>query len=175
MAAIVIRPARMDDVPAITEIQNALIATTAIEWRDEPHTVEDRVAWLREQEANGCPVHVADHDGEVVGFTAFGDFRDTTKWPGYWTTVEHSIHVRRDHWGGGVGRMLVESIAEVARRQGRHVLVAAVDGENEASLRFHEQLGFREVARMPEVGVKFGKWLDLVLLALRLDERPSPT
>jgi L-amino acid N-acyltransferase len=53
-------------------------------------------------------------------------------------------------------------------------MIAAVDGANEASIRFHERLGFVEVARMPELGAKFGRWLDLVLLQLRLDDRTPP-
>jgi phosphinothricin acetyltransferase len=68
----------------------------------------------------------------------------------------------------------METLVERARAAGVHVLVAAVDAENEASLRFHERLGFVEVARMPEVGQKFGRWLDLVLLQRIVDRRNSP-
>jgi phosphinothricin acetyltransferase len=53
-------------------------------------------------------------------------------------------------------------------------MVAAIDGANESSIRFHERLGFVEVARMPEIGAKFGRWCDLVLLQLRLDDRAAP-
>ena len=63
-----------------------------------------------------------------------------------------------------MGRLLLDDLAERAARNGVHVLVAAVDSGNEASIRFHEQLGFVEVARLREVGRKFERWLDLVLL-----------
>ena len=167
--AVVVRDAVLDDVGAITQIQNALLATTAIEWTDEPHTVEGCRAWLLAQHAAGLPVLVADDDGDVVGFTTYGEFRDSVRWPGYRLTVEHSIHVREDRWGAGVGRALIDALAARARAAGKHVMVAAVDGENDASIRFHEQLGFEVVARMPEIGTKFDRWLDLVLLQRILD------
>ncbi len=61
-----------------------------------------------------------------------------------------------------------------ARESGKHSMIAAVDGTNEKSIQLHERLGFVEVARMPEVGAKFGEWLDLVLLELLLDARSTP-
>jgi L-amino acid N-acyltransferase YncA len=169
-----VRDAVDGDVEAITDIQNAFIPTTAIEWTDTPHDVAERRTWLAAQRAAGFPVLVAVADGEVVGFATYGDFRDSTKWPGYRFTVEHTVHVRDDHWGTGVGRDLIGALADRARAAGLHALVAGVDGENEASIRFHERLGFREVARMPQIGAKFGRWLDLVLLQLLLDDEPRP-
>ncbi len=169
-----IRDATVDDIEAITEIHNALLTTTTIEWTDTPHTTDERRAWFEHKQAAGFPVVVAVDGGEVVGFATFGDFRDVARWPGYGTTVEHTVHVRESHWGVGVGRALVAELIERARERGKHVLVAGVDGENDASIRFHERLGFVEVARMPQVGAKFGRWLDLVLLQLRLDDRAQP-
>lgn len=160
----IIREAGDADVAAMTEIQNALIATTAIEWTDTPHRVDDRVTWLAAQRAAGNPVLVADAGGELVGWTSYDAFRDTVRWPGYRFTVEHTIHVRDDHQGQGTGRALLEALIDRATEAGLHAMVAAVDGENVGSIRFHERLGFREVARMPEVGRKFDRWLDLVLL-----------
>ena len=88
--------------------------------------------------------------------------------------MELSIHVREDHWGKGVGRALMDVLVARARAAGVHVLVAAIDSENEASIRFHERQGFVEVARMPEIGLKFGRWLDLVLLQRILDSPDQP-
>ena len=129
---------------------------------------------MAEHQAAGCPLLVAEHGGEVVGFAGYGAFRDNAKWPGYRLTVEHSIHVRESHWGTGVGRALIDALIERAKADGIHVMVAAVDGENDASIRFHERLGFIEVARMPQVGTKHGRWLDLVMLQLRLDDTDPP-
>lgn len=159
-----IRDATAGDVPEVLAIQNALVATTTIEWRDEPYTLEDRHEWLAAHERAGAPVLVAVLDDEVVGFGAYGEFRDTTRWPGYRFVVEHTVHVREDQWGTGVGRALVEAVVDRARAAGKRVVVAAVDGGNTGSIRFHERVGFAQVARMPHVGFKHDRWLDLVLL-----------
>jgi L-amino acid N-acyltransferase len=174
-----IREAVAGDVPAITAIQNALLATTTYEWTEQPHTEADRREWLERQRAEGHPVLVAvdddhdgDHDGgdhEVVGWAAYGDFRDSRKWPGYLPTVEHTVHVRGDQWGRGVGRLLIAALIERARAAGKRVMVGGIDGTNVDSIRFHERLGFVEVARMPGIGEKFGRPLDLVLVQLALD------
>jgi phosphinothricin acetyltransferase len=172
--AVEIRPATENDLPGITAIQNALLGSTTIEWTDDPHTVDDRRAWLERHRRDDHPVLVADVDGEVVGFAAYDDFRDTTKWPGYRFTVEHTIHVDERHWGSGIGRALVESLVAHARRAGKHTIVAAIDADNAGSIRFHERLGFVEVGRMPEVGAGQGRWLSLVLLQRALTSEPMP-
>lgn len=165
-----IRPATAADVHSITTLQNALLATTTIEWRDAPHSSDDVLDWLDAHDV----VLVAEEGGEVVGVAAFGPFRDIVERPGYRFTVENSVHVREDRWGSGVGRELMLALIDEARARGKHMMIAAVDGENVGSVRFHERLGFVEVARLPELGAKFGRWLDLVLLQLRLDDRSSP-
>jgi phosphinothricin acetyltransferase len=165
-----VRPATAADAVAIATLLNALLATTTIEWTSTPQTAEGILVWLDEHET----VLVAEERGEVVGVAAFGPFRDVVKRPGYRFTVENTIHVREDRWGSGVGRDLMRALVDQARDRGKHTMVAVMDGENAASIRFHERLGFVEVARMPELGAKFGRWLDLVLLQLRLDDRTAP-
>jgi phosphinothricin acetyltransferase len=149
---------------------NALLASTTIEWRYEPYSVEAMLEWMQTHEC----VLVAERDGQVVGLATFGPFRDTTKWPGYRFTVENTVQVREDHFGTGVGRVLMRALIKEAKGRGKHSMIAAVDGANEASIRFHERLGFVEVARLPEVGAKFDRWLDVVFLELRLDDRRTP-
>ena len=107
---------------------------------------------------------VIEHDGTVVGFATYEHFRGEGKWPGYAATKELSIHVARSAWGAGVGRRLMDELVERARSSGVHVLVAGIDGDNAGSIRFHERLGFEVVGRMPEIGLKFGRRLDLVLM-----------
>jgi L-amino acid N-acyltransferase YncA len=170
MGRMIVRPASAADGVAIGSILNALLTTTAIEWTDTPHTADSIVGWLDDHET----VLVAEVGGEVVGVAAFGWFRDVVKWPGYRFTVENTVHVREDHWGSGVARGLMEALIDEARKCGKHTMVAAVDGANEASINFHKRLGFVEVARLPEIGAKFGRWQDLCLLQLRLDSRPAP-
>jgi len=160
-----IRDATADDLAAISAIYNATIPTTTAAWTEHPESLADRRTWFAHQQAAGNATLVADDDeGTVVGFTAYGDFRDTTKWPGYCHVVELTVHVTEAHWGAGVGRALIAELVERARAAGKTQIVAGIDGDNDASIRFHNRLGFREVARMPQIGIKFGRLLDLVLM-----------
>jgi phosphinothricin acetyltransferase len=165
---VVIRDAEDADLPGILELVNALLLTTTTEWTETPYTLQDRRGWLERHQQAGEPVIVADVNGEIAGFAAYGDFRDAKKWPGYRFVVEHTVHVRGKYWRSGIGRALLEALCQRAATAGKRVMVAAVDGENAGSIRFHERCGFVEVARMPDIGFKFGRWLTLVLLQRRL-------
>jgi L-amino acid N-acyltransferase len=153
------------DVPEIVVIYNDVIATSTAVFSDQPVTVESRREWLRAHRARGQPVIVARVDGAVVGFASYGEFRP---WPGYSTTVEHSVHIAAAWRRQGIGRRLVRELLERARKDGKHVMVAGIDAENHASLRLHEQLGFRPVGRLAQVARKFDRWVDLALLQLEL-------
>jgi L-amino acid N-acyltransferase len=90
-------------------------------------------------------------------------------WRGYRYTVEHTVHVRHDVRGRGVGSLLVETLFPRAMALGKHVMIGGIDAANDASIRFHERLGFERVAYFREVGHKFGGWLDLVFMQRFLD------
>lgn len=164
----VVRDAEPRDLHAIVEIYNDVIDTSDAIWLDEHVTHADRLAWYDELVVAGFPVLVAvdeADDDRVAGYASFGTFRAKA---GYWPTVEHTIHVHRDHRGRGVGQALLDALVERATQHDKRVLVAGVDGGNAGSIRFHERNGFREVARMPGIGRKFGRPVDLVLLQLDL-------
>ncbi len=164
-----VRDAIEDDLAAIVELLNVWIATRTYEYRDSPHTIEQRRPWLHEQHARGFPVLVAlGVTGDVLGFATYDDFRDSIARPGYRFTVEHTIQVFESAWGVGVGRLLMGCLIERAETAGAHVMVGAIDSSNTASLAFHTRLGFVETARMPEVGWKHGHWCDLVFVQRRL-------
>lgn len=161
-----------DDLPAITAIFNAVVATSTAIYRDDPFTLEDRARWLAERRAGGFPVLVARDGagGRVIAFGSYGPFRPT---PGYRTTVEHTIMVDPSRRGTGLGTALVEALVAHAAGAGFHIMVASIDAENVGSISLHERLGFVEVGRMPEVAWKFGRWLELVLLQRRLGSTTS--
>jgi L-amino acid N-acyltransferase len=163
-----LRDATSTDVPAISGLYNATVSTTTVAWTEDHESVATRQSWLEEQWEAGHPVLVAEVDGHVVGFAAYDDFRNTAKWPGYRFTVEHTIHVSAEHQSAGVGSLLLQTLLRRAMAAGKHAMIGAIDGENEGSIRFHERHGFVQVARLPEVGFKFGHWLDLVLMQRRL-------
>lgn len=165
----IIRDATHADMGPVCDLYNVLIPTTTIAWTETLQTLDERLAWFALQEQRSNPVLVADADGAVVGFASFGSFRGDGRWPGYRFTVEHTIHVAESYWHAGVGRALLEALIERARVAGFHVMVGGIDADNAPSLRFHERMGFVEVARMPQVGRKFDRWLDLVLVQLILN------
>jgi L-amino acid N-acyltransferase len=167
----IVRDAVRDDMERVCDIYNALVPTTTVAWTEQLQSSAERAQWFEEQRAVGLPVLVAEHDGSVVGFASYGSFRGAGRWPGYRFTVEHTIHVAEAWWGAGVGRRLLGALLDRARTAGMHVMVGAIDADNDASLRFHERLGFVEVGRMPEVGTKFGRWLELVLVQRMVDAR----
>jgi phosphinothricin acetyltransferase len=165
-----IRDASEDDLPAILDIYNDVLTTSTAIYRDEPATLDERAAWFASRRKDGHPVLVAVEGGDVVGLATYGGFR---AWPGYRFTVEHSVYVRADRRGHGVGRAVMDPLIDRARKAGLHVMIAGVDADNEGSIRFHERLGFTKAAHLREVGFKFGRWLDLVLMQRILDGGPG--
>lgn len=157
----IVRDLGADDIPAITAIYNQLIAETDVIWLEEPVTVEDRLAWLRGLRPDDVALAAVDDEGRVVGYAAIFEFRAKA---GYWPTVELTIMLDHGHRGAGAGQALMDELVERARRAGRQVMVAGIDAGNEGSIRFHERNGFTEVARMPGLGRKHGRPLDLVLM-----------
>ncbi|PYE56635.1 GNAT family N-acetyltransferase [Deinococcus yavapaiensis] len=162
-----LRLATREDVPAILEIYNDAVVNSTASYDLAPVSLEDRLAWFDEKTGHDWPILVAIEDGDVIGWGTYGPFRAK---PGYRFTVEHSVYVKAARRGGGIGTELLRALIERARSEGRHVMIAGVDAHNEASLRFHEALGFKRVAHFREIGRKFGRWLDLVFLQLLLED-----
>ena len=160
-APLELREARDQDLPGLVVIYNDVIANSTAVYSSQPVTLEERRRWWQARRAQGYPLLIA-HDAQaVVGFATFGDFR---AWPGYRFTVEHSVHVRADSRGRGIGSQLLRALFPYAAALGKHVMVGGVDAANAASIRFHERLGFSRVGQLREVGYKFNRWLDLVFL-----------
>jgi L-amino acid N-acyltransferase len=156
-----IADATQSDLPGLLAIYNEVIAASTAVFTTDPTTLDERVAWWRTRVSQGYPVLVARDSAGVSGFATFGDFR---AWPGYRYTVEHSVHVRADCRGQGLGAALVRSLFPRAAALGKHMMVAGIDAANTGSIRFHERLGFERAGLLREVGWKFDRWLDLVFL-----------
>jgi len=166
-----IRDAHPADLGALRDIYNdAVLNTTAI-WNEVAIDLDNRSAWLELRAQQGFPVLVAEDTGEVVGYASYGPWR---AFDGFRETVEHSVYVRADQRGKGLGPQLMQALIERARAQGLHVMVAAIESGNAASIRLHERLGFATTGQMPQVGQKFGRWLDLTFMQLVLDVRDTP-
>jgi len=164
-SAPIIRDATEADLPAILEIYNDAVANTTAIWNDTQVDLANRRAWFEARGARNFPVLVADMDGEVAGYVSYGDWR---AFDGFRHTVEHSVYVHPDHRGAGLGRDMMRALIRVAGERGVHVMIACVEAGNAASIRLHESLGFRNVGTFSEVGTKFGRWLDLTCLELKL-------
>ncbi len=161
----IIRDADEADLHGIMEIYNdAVLNTTAI-WNETLVDIENRRAWFDARKAKGFPVIVAQLDGEVAGYASYGDWR---AFDGYRFTVEHSVYVRKSFRGHGLGRKLMEELIARAASNGVHVMIAAIEAENQASIALHNALGFRIAGTFSEVGTKFGRWLDLTCMELKL-------
>jgi len=161
----VIREAATADLEAIRAIYNQAVRETTSTWDHQQRTAADHQHWYAVKQESGFPLLVAEEAGEVIGYASYGLFRPHS---GYAHTMEHSVYVRPDHHRAGLGRALLEQLIELARERGVHALIGGLSADNAASLALHTRLGFAEVARMPEVGRKFDRWLDLVLVELVL-------
>lgn len=169
----IIRDATETDLPALRDIFNdAVLNTTAI-WMDSTVDLANRQAWFAARAQQGYPILVAENPaGDVVGYASFGDWRP---FDGFCHTVEHSVYIRADQRGNGLGPLLMAALIERAKACDKHVMVAAIESGNAASIRLHERLGFVTTGQMPQVGRKFGRWLDLTFMQLTLTpERSAP-
>ena len=161
-----LRPAHVNDLPDILAITNQAIAETDALWISTPMTLKQRHDWLMERQKNHFPVLVVvDKNETILGFGSYGPFR---AYEGYKNTVEHSIYATPSAQGHGLGRLLLEGLIDEARRQKLHVMIGAITGGNIASIRLHEKCGFLHGGLLPETGTKNERWLDLVLMYLKI-------
>ncbi len=155
-----IRPIELADAEATRAIYNLEVLESTVTFDLVARTAEEQVAWIVDH-SGSYPAIVAERGGEVVGFAGLSPYRPR---PAYATTVENSVYVRRDQQGRGVGLALMEALVEVAADHGFHSVIARIVGGHDASIGLHQRVGFVEIGREQEVGRKFGKWLDVVLM-----------
>ncbi|WP_234190615.1 GNAT family N-acetyltransferase [Shinella sp. NM-101] len=165
---ITIRDAAEADLPGILDIYNDAVANTTAIWNEAVVDLDNRKAWFSARRERGFPVLVALRGRQVIGYASYGDWR---AFDGYRHTVEHSVYVHKDSRGTGTGKRLLKALIDRASFNGVHVMIAGIEAENTASIRLHEKLGFRVVGRFSEVGIKFGRWLDLTCMELKVPAR----
>jgi phosphinothricin acetyltransferase len=159
-----IRAATVDDAEAIRAIYNAEVQTSTVTFDIVARSLEEQERWIVDR--SGAHVALVALDGEeVIGFGSLSPYRSR---PAYSTTVEDSIYVHRDHQGRGVGRAILAELVELARTHGFHAMVGRIVGGHDASINLHRSLGFELAGREREVGRKFGRWLDVVVMELLL-------
>ena len=152
-----IRAASLDDAAAVADIMNQVIRNTTVSFKPKELT-QDQV----QTQIAAAPAFVVAIDrGRVIGFATYDQFR---KGPGYARTMEHTVMLSPDAKGKGVGRALMTAIEGHARKSGIGSLWAGISSENSEGISFHLAMGFEEVARLPKVGFKFDRWLDLILM-----------
>ncbi len=170
----IIRAACAGDAPAIAAIWNPNIADTANTFTTVLKTPEGLALEIAQRKAEGKAFLVAEMQGAVVGFATYFQFRGG---PGYARTAEHSVMLAAPARGQGIGRAMMEALEAHAQAAGMHSLIAGVSGENPAGVAFHKAAGYTQIAVLPEVGYKFGRWMDLIILQKMLpmpaDNAPS--
>ena len=161
MSAITIRPVIPADAQAIAELWNPIIRDSAFTFTSAQKTVSGLTQQIMDCNREGRGFFWAEDSLGLIGFCTYFQFRSG---PGYARTMEHSIILAERARGHGLGRQLMQILISHASTAGVHTLWAGVSGENPSGIAFHKALGFTQVAILPQVGRKFDRWMDLVLL-----------
>lgn len=158
--------------PSILEILNEAIANSTALYDYKLRSLENMVTWFQTKKAGGFPViGIEDNTGTLLAMGSYGAFR---AFPAYKYTVEHSVYVHKDYRGQGLGRVIMERLIATARKNDLHAIVGGIDATNGGSIALHERLGFKRVGTLPQVGFKFGRWLDLAFYQLLLETPAHP-
>ena len=157
---VAVRLAGRRDAEAIRSIYNPEVTGSTVTFDLVPRTLADQEAWLAEHRGVH-PAVVAELGGEVIGFGSLAPYRSR---PAYSTTVEDSVYVRRDARGTGCGRAILLELLRLGTDHGFHAVIARIVGGHEASIGLHAACGFEQIGTEREVGRKFGRWLDVVVM-----------
>jgi len=159
--------------PEILAIFNHAILNTTALWEYKARTMDTMKAWFETKAAGNFPViGTIDESGKLIGFASYGTFRP---WAAYKYSVEHSVYLRADHHGKGLGKLFIHELIQRAKDQGVHTIIGAIDADNKSSIAFHEKLGFEYAGTLKQAGYKFGRWLDFVFYQLILETPAHPT
>jgi L-amino acid N-acyltransferase YncA len=159
-APVTIRTAEIGDAEAIRQIYNHEVENTTATMDLVPRTLADQQEWLAARSGAFATI-VAVLEGEVAGFASLSPYKERAA---YRPTVEDSVYVRRDLGGRGIGKALLTAVIDLAAASGFHSVMARIEASGTASRALHASCGFREVGVEVEVGRKFNRWIDMVLM-----------
>lgn len=155
--AAVIRPCSPQDAPAIAAIYDHYVRETVVTFEETPVPADEMARRIEDVTAR-FPWLVWEESGAVLGYAYAAPWKQRSA---YRFTVETTIYLAADNCGRGIGRKLYGALLDEIRGRGLHCAVGCIALPNPASIALHEKLGFREIGRFPEVGWKFGRWVDV--------------
>lgn len=161
-----LRPARAEDLPAVTAIYNDAIARTTGTFDTEAKTLDEQREWFGRHGASH-PVIVAEDGGRVVAWASFSPWSDRCA---YARSAEVSVYVEEAARGRGLAGELLDELLRLGRAAGVKQALARITADNDVSLRLHARRGFVEAGRLRRVGEKFGRILDVHILQLSLED-----
>ena len=172
-APAIIRPRTDADMSTITEFYAHHVLNGASSWELTPPDVTEMTNRARALEAGGFPYFVADLDGEIAGYTYAGAYRPR---PAYRYTVENSVYINDQLRRGGIGTALLQKLIDACTTLGYRQIIGIVgDSQNQQSIQFHEKMGFIHVGTVKNIGFKFDRWMDQVILQRSLGEGADST
>jgi L-amino acid N-acyltransferase YncA/GrpB-like predicted nucleotidyltransferase (UPF0157 family) len=163
--SLVTRKATVSDIEAITEIYNEAVLTTTATFDTDPKSTAEQSRWFQSHDERH-PICVAVFDGNVVGWISLSRWSDR---PAYNNTGETSFYVKSEYRGKGIGTTLLQTMINEAQRLKYHTIIARIAGESDVSLHVHANFSFVRIGILKEVGLKFGKLLDVHILQKMLD------
>ncbi len=168
MSTPVIRPATEADLPFVTEIYEHAVRFGTATFELDPPDLAEMTRRFRALSDGGFPYLVAEVDGQVIGYAYAGPYRPR---PAYRFTVENSVYLKPSIHRRGIGLQLMQRlIAECEARGYRQMIAVIGDSANAGSIGVHAKCGFQMIGTHPNVGFKFGRWLDTVMMQLPLGD-----
>jgi phosphinothricin acetyltransferase len=168
MASLSIRPATFADVPAITRIYGHSVRHGTASFELDPPSEAEMAERMRVLLDGGFPYLTAEFAGEVAGYAYAGPYRAR---PAYRFTVEDSVYIAPAAQQRGVGRALLDRLIAESEGRGFRLMVAVIgDSAQAASIALHRAVGFQLVGTFENIGYKFDRWLDSVLMQRALGE-----
>lgn len=153
-----LRPATADDAEALAGIYNPYILDTIITFEETAITAAEMARRVAEVDGYGLPWLVAEQAGAVVGYAYAARWRTRHA---YRFAVESTVYLGPQAIGRGIGTQLYQALFDALRQRGVHAVIGGIALPNQASVALHEKLGMHKVAQFPEVGFKFGRWIDV--------------